>query len=39
MIRNYRLHSISNDQDLTDEDKALLGLGRGTTLYVSNSLI
>jgi len=39
MIRNYRLHLVTKDSELTPEDREHLGLNSGTTIYVNNSII
>ena len=41
MIRNYRLHLITNEAlELSGEDRLLLGpLNPGTSIYVNNSII
>jgi hypothetical protein len=40
MIRNYRLHIVTNqDAELSDEDRQILGLNLGTSIYVNNSII
>lgn len=39
-IRNYRLHVVKDaDKDVTDEERALLSLNKGTTIHVGNSII
>ena len=39
MIRNYRLHVVHNDKELSDKDRQLLGKNDGTSIYVNNSII
>jgi hypothetical protein len=40
MIRNYRLHLVMNSEsELPPEERAILGLNHGTTIYVNNSII
>ncbi|CDW77756.1 dynein heavy chain axonemal [Stylonychia lemnae] len=39
MIKNYRLHVVTDDQDLSEKDRKLLGLTTGTSIYVSNSIV
>jgi hypothetical protein len=40
MIRNYRLHVVKDaDAEISDAERALFNLTKGTTIYVSNSII
>ncbi len=39
IIKNYRLRVIDATKDLTDADRALMQLNKGTSIHVANSLI
>ena len=40
MIRNYRLHIVTNEaKELSQDDREILGLNYGTSIYVNNSII
>ena len=39
IIKNYRLRVIDAAKDLTPKDKKIMKLNKGTSIYVSNSLI
>ncbi len=39
MIRNYRLHVVTNENELPESDRILLGKNEGTSIYVNNSII
>lgn len=39
MIRNYRLVSLINDQEVTDDERKFMTKNEGTNIYVSNSII
>lgn len=40
MIRNYRLHVVKDaDAEVSDAERALFSLNKGTSIYVSNSII
>jgi hypothetical protein len=39
-IKNYRLHVVKDaEKDVTDEERVLLTLNKGTTIHVGNSII
>ena len=39
IIKNYRLRVIDAKVDLTERDRRIMKLNKGTSIYVSNSLI
>lgn len=39
IIKNYRLRVVDANVDLTEKDRKIMKLNKGTTIYVSNSLI
>lgn len=39
IIKNYRLRVVDANVDLTEKDRRIMKLNKGTTIYVSNSLI
>lgn len=40
MIRNYRLHVVKDaDAEISEAERALFNLNKGTSIYVSNSII
>lgn len=39
IIKNYRLRVVDAAVDLTDKDRRIMKLNKGTTIYVANSLI
>ena len=39
MIKNYRLRVVDAAKDLSEKDRKLMKLNKGTSIYVSNSLI
>jgi len=39
IIKNYRLRVIDANKDITPEDRKLMLLNKGTSIYVANSLI
>jgi hypothetical protein len=39
IIKNYRLRVVDGNKDLTAEDRKLMLLNKGTSIYVANSLI
>lgn len=39
IIKNYRLRVVDANKDLTAEDRKLMLLNKGTSIYVANSLI
>ena len=40
MIRNYRLHIVTDEaKELSQDDREILGLNQGTSIYVNNSII
>lgn len=39
IIKNYRLRVVDAAVDLTDKDRRIMKLNKGTSIYVANSLI
>lgn len=39
IIKNYRLRVVDANVDLTERDRRIMKLNKGTTIYVANSLI
>lgn len=39
IIKNYRLRVVDANVDLTDKDRRIMKLNKGTSIYVANSLI
>lgn len=39
IIKNYRLRVVDANKDLSDMDRKLMKLNKGTSIYVSNSLV
>lgn len=39
IIKNYRLRIVDAHKDLSEQDRKLMKLNRGTSIYVANSLI
>ncbi len=39
IIKNYRLRVVDANKDITEEDRKLMLLNKGTSIYVANSLI
>jgi len=39
IIKNYRLRVVDAKVDLTEKDKRIMKLNKGTSIYVANSLI
>jgi len=40
IIRNYRLHVVKDaDAEISDTERALFNLNKGTSIYVSNSIV
>jgi hypothetical protein len=39
IIKNYRLRVVDAAKDITPEDRKLMLLNKGTSIYVANSLI
>ena len=39
IIKNYRLRVVDANVDLTEKDRRIMKLNKGTSIYVSNSLI
>jgi len=39
IIKNYRLRVVDARVDLTEKDRRLMKLNKGTSIYVSNSLV
>lgn len=39
IIKNYRLRVVDATVDLTDKDRNIMMLNKGTSIYVANSLI
>jgi hypothetical protein len=39
IIKNYRLRVVDANKDITAEDRKLMLLNKGTSIYVANSLI
>lgn len=39
IIKNYRLRIVDAHKDLSEKDRKLMKLNRGTSIYVANSLI
>ena len=39
LIKNYRLRVVDAAKDITPEDRKLMLLNKGTSIYVANSLI
>ena len=39
IIKNYRLRVVDAAVDLTEKDRRIMKLNKGTTIYVANSLI
>jgi hypothetical protein len=39
IIKNYRLRVVDATKDITPEDRKLMLLNKGTSIYVANSLI
>lgn len=39
IIKNYRLRVIDAKVDLTERDRRIMKLNKGTSIYVSNSLV
>jgi hypothetical protein len=40
MIRNYRLHVVKDaDAEISDFERSLFNLNKGSSIYVSNSIV
>ena len=39
IIKNYRLRVVDANVDLTEKDRRIMKLNKGTSIYVSNSLV
>lgn len=39
IIKNYRLRVIDASKDLTEKDRMLMKVNKGTTIHVANSLV
>ena len=40
MIRNYRLHVVKDsDAEISDVERSLFNLNKGTSIHVSNSIV
>lgn len=39
IIKNYRLRVVDAAVDLSEKDRRIMKLNKGTTIYVANSLI
>ena len=40
LIRNYRLHVVKDaDKDISETERALFNINKGTSIYVSNSIV
>ena len=39
IIKNYRLRVVDANKDLTEKDRRIMKLNKGTSIYVSNSLV
>jgi len=39
LIRNYRLHVVSDKSEIDEDQRALFTLNKGTSIHVSNSVI
>lgn len=39
IIKNYRLRIVDAKVDLTEKDRRIMKLNKGTSIYVANSLI
>ena len=39
IIKNYRLRMVDANKDLTEKDRRVMKLNKGTSIYVSNSLV